>query len=217
MSDGKKFRFSDRVSFVTEYGGNVFINDKALVEEDARAENREREVLQQQSYQQGWASCAAAKDREIAALQQKLREWQQELPQALNRYFAELERQLRSETVTLAFRLTETIIGREVTDAANRRRILDQVLAQAGEMVRGELFVNPEVAASLQQDTAGIGSGITVISDPALRLGEVRLVGNMGIVDGTFSARLEALREHIEQQFSASGEDGEAREDATVC
>ena len=209
MSDGKKFRFSDRISFVTEYGGSVFIDDKALVEEAAKTEEQNRKSLQEQSYQQGWAACAAAKDREIEKLRQSLSEWKQELPAALNEYFTELEHQLKEESIDLSFQLAETIIGGEVSRRTDWQGVLDEIFAQSGGIMRGELYVNPEVAAAIEVGKTRIGSGVKVVPDPALRVGEAKIVGNMGIVDGTFSARLVALREYVGKQIAAQPDESE--------
>lgn len=213
MSNSQKFRFSDRISFVTEHGESVFINDRALAAQAAKTEELNVKALQEQSFQQGWAACETEKNKEIDKLLLNLEAWKKELPESLNSYFSELEKQIKGEVIDLAFKLAEQIIGCEVEKKTTYQTVLNDLLDQTVSTSQVQLYVNPEVAKLIKNGEVGVRSGVSVIADPGLRVGEAKLIGGNGIIDGTFNARLSALQEHIRKSFNphadAAEEQGE--------
>ena len=209
MSNNQKFRFSDRISFVTEHGGNVYINDKALAAEAAKTEEMNAKSLQEQAYKQGWAACEAAKDKEIDKLLQHLEVWKKQLPEALNGYFRELEEQLKGEIIDLSFKLAEQIIGYEVENKAAYQSGLNSFLSQFVNTANAQLYVNPEVAKLINSGELSVKPGVTVVADASLQIGEAKMIGSSGIIDGTFNARLGALQEHVRKNFNPGRETAE--------
>ena len=197
-----KFRFSNRLSFVTEHGDNVFINDTPLENEENLRKDQDKKKELEQSYQHGWKACALEKDKEIQRLSAQLDNVSRALPEAVNSYLEEFENQVRGEIVKLALKIAEDIISRELEDSASWQAVIDRVLGHVIKAENFTLHLNPAMAKLVSSGEIKVKSGIEVLSDNSLEIGDVRLAGSNGIIDGTVAGRIHSLRNELNKAFS---------------
>lgn len=210
-SSNNKFRFSDRISFVTEHADNVFINDAPLITEEAKHQEIDNKAAVDAAYRKGMADCAKAKDAELNALRAQFDQLARELPESLNGYFSELENQLKHEVINIAFRIAENIIQREIDQKVNYAKIINDILAGTLRSANISIRLNPMIVNMINSGELPLNNA-TAVPDPGLSPGEAIVEGGNGIIDGTFAARLQSLKEAFQKNFSGNNDAGEETE-----
>jgi len=167
---------------------------KGSVTSKASQQLEELEAARKKGYKQGWDECQKKMSGEIAALKVQLDEARNQVPEALNGYFSDLEAQMREEIVELAFKAAEAIVCAEI----ERRDITANAIRSAlGQLISAngvKIHVSPSFLA---KGVAQAPAGASFVSDPKLQTGEIMVDSPQGLIDGAVVARLAALKEEL--------------------
>jgi len=213
LASNNRFRFSDRITFVTENGHNIIINDTPLAREAEKARQVDLEKERQLAYEQGWKECEAKKLQEIKTAQAQIQQERKQIPLMLNAYLEELETQTRDEIINLSFRIAEYLLENEMKNRDAYRHVLLNLLEEHNSDATLKIFVNPTVAADIAASEFQLRSGVEIAADPALKIGEVKASSGQGLIDGRFTTRLKTLHEEIlkkQAQTVSAGSEEEA-------
>lgn len=194
-----RFRFTDRMTLVTEPNHNVVVNNMPLSQDTEKSRQLDLEAEREKAYHQGWADCEKETTQKLNALTAKMQQERTALPEALNAYLEELENQFRGEVVDLAFQIAECLLERGFEQRDEYERVLLRVMETVSPVSSLKLSVTPELAGAIAKGEIRLRPGVEIVGDPALKSGEVRVSSSHGIIDGTFQARLTCLREELEK------------------
>lgn len=194
-----RFRFSDRMTLVTEPNHDVVVNNMPLSQDTEKSRQLDLEAEREKAYRQGWADCEKETTQKLNALMTKMQQERTALPQALNAYLEELENQFRGEVVDLSFQIAECLLERGFAQRDEYERVLLRVMETVSPVSSLKLSVTPELAGAIAKGEIRLRPGVEIIGDPALKSGEVRVSSSHGIIDGTFQSRLACLREELEK------------------
>ena len=199
-----RFRFSDRITLVTDNGHNVIVNDIPLAREAEKARQVDLEKERQQAYNQGWKECEVKKQQEVRAVQAQVQQERKQLGAMLNNYLEELECQTRDEIINLSFRIAEYLLEREMANREDYQRVLARLLKEHSTNTEMKIYVNPGVADDIAAGEIKFRSGVTILPDPALKPGEIKASSGQGMIDGTFVSRLKTLHEEMLKNAATS-------------
>lgn len=175
---------------------NVVVTDEATPGKNITAATKDDELKSKldASFQQGWKSCEAEMNAKIQALSQQLDAASKQIPLGLQKYFTELEKDMRSEVGELAFSIAAMVLGHEVNDASSLDSLVQEMLNPILDLNNVKLYLNPSIA-SMSGRSPEVPSGVRVLPDSRLKQGEALLECNQGIIDGTLDGRLATLKD----------------------
>lgn len=174
---------------------NVVVTDEAAPGRDIAAAAKEDELKSKldASFQQGWKSCENQMNAKVQALTQQLDAASKQLPQALQKYFAELEKDMRSEVGELAFSIAAMVLGHEVEDSSSLKSLVQEMLNPILDLHNVKLYLNPAVVS--KSGGPDLPPGVKILPDSRLKPGEALLECSQGIIDGTLEGRLATLKD----------------------
>lgn len=144
------------------------------------------------------------------------------LLQAMVEPFRDSEAMLLRDLMNLVERVVAAVLEREISQSpSDIEQVLKEALQTLGSVqVPVELTLNPQDAAACRDLGLTIKSGMTMVEDPSIRRGGLKLEAGSSIVDATVEARLEevlaALRDqaglpqHDDEDAAADGNPGPA-------
>ena len=199
MSDNNVLRFSSRMKITSGSDiSNVVVTDEATPGKNIAAAAKDDEFKSKldAAFQQGWKSCETQMNAKIQALSQQLDASAKQIPLALQGYFTELEKDMRSEVGELAFSIASMVLCHEVKGASSLNALVQEMLNPVLDLNNVKLYLNPAIASMTgASGDPEVPSGVRVLPDSRLKPGEALLESNQGIIDGTLEVRLDTLRD----------------------
>ncbi len=208
-----KFRFSDRITFVTENGSNVFINDMPVESEENIQQEKDIKAELEQAYQEGWKACEIQKDKEISQILEQMNEIGQQLPGAVSQSLADIASQVKKEIIDLAFRVSQEIICREIDNPETMQAIINRILDNVVKSGDYQLRLNPAIAKLVSRGTLKSKDSVDIVPDPNLQPGDVQLASPDGLIDGTLRERIRTLRSEVDKAFASGSTDNDMNND----
>ncbi len=222
MSDASPSARGNR-SFVTRKGGaQVKVVDSDQKESLSSAEGGAADAGGYQSgYEDGWNACFQQKEAELEELRRQLQAFTNELPEALNNYVQELEKQVKGEICDLSTRLSEVILRSEQIASHAIKAAVEEALQDplfSGESLT--LEVSPNCAELMQNAEASVSfpEQVNIVRNANLEEGDARLYCGERLVDARLSRRLEKAKEVIQRKMHNDGGDdrNEGAQSSTV-
>lgn len=146
-------------------------------------ERQVKEEARQEGYAEGLAAGKVEANAQIARLTG--------LAAAFTHPFLGLEQAVEDETVNLAIKLACHLVRREIEHdpALLHAAVADCLAALAANVRDVKFYFNPDDAALLKKHMQGSERRFEIASDPELKRGDLRVVSESSLVDGTLAAR----------------------------
>mgnify|MGYP000453350877 CR=1 FL=1 len=189
-------------------------DDEDLPEESTETDNS-LNVTYKAAFDEGWNACLQEQQAHIEELRQQTQSLAEELAEALNTRFQELEKQVKKEITEVAMGAAEVVLRSKPVAP----HVIQSALAEAlnDPVFRSENIVielSEEDSRNLSSsDVPALPSQCKTVLNSSLERGDVRVYAEERLMDGRLKQRLNKVKELIESKFY---EDDQQSEDSSA-